>query len=92
MTIKDQDTSKQLSQESKESSDSKQNREIIDDAFYVEEAKYKIWHSFNVEGKPLITSLSKEQCISATRFYLKGCQEGWQETDQKYDSIVGGKL
>jgi hypothetical protein len=71
-----------------------QNHELIDDAFYLHETQYKIWHSFDKDGKPLITSLTKENCISATRFYLKGCQEGWpeQESVVTYDGVVGGKL
>ncbi len=71
-----------------------QNRELIDDAFYVQETSYKIWHSFDKDGKPLITSLTRETCVAATRFYLKGCQEGWpdQESGVKYEGVVGGKL
>ena len=70
------------------------NHELIDDAFYVEETPYKIWHSFDKDGKPLITSLTRESCTAATRFYLKGCQEGWSEQESvvKYDGVVGGKL
>lgn len=70
------------------------NRELIDDAFYLEETPYKLWHSFDATGKPLVTSLTKERCISATRFYLKGLQDGWSDQDStvKYDGVVGGKL
>lgn len=67
--------------------------ELIDEAFYVKETPYKLWHSFDKDGKPLITSLTKEKCILATRFYLKGVQEGWSSDDStKYEGIVGGKL
>jgi hypothetical protein len=72
-----------------------QNKErtFYDDAFYVEETPYKLWHSFDKDGKPLITSLTKELCISATRFYLKGIQEGWGENvGSSYEGVVGGKL
>ena len=65
--------------------------EWIDDAFRVEEMKYKLWHSYDKEGKPLITALDEEQCVRATRFYLKGLQEGWPET-VKHEGTVGGKL
>jgi hypothetical protein len=66
---------------------------FYDDAFYVKETPYKMWHSFDKDGKPLITSLTKELCISATRFYLKGVQEGWSEDgSSKYEGTVGGKL
>ncbi|UYA57550.1 hypothetical protein SCREM1_93 [Synechococcus phage S-CREM1] len=64
-----------------------------DGAFYVEQTPYKLWHSFDKDSKPLITSLTKELCISATRFYLKGVQEGWSEDGAtKYEGTVGGKL
>lgn len=52
--------------------------ELIDDCFYVEEQRWKTWKSFDKEHKPLITSLNRDNCISATRFYLKGLQEGWK--------------
>jgi hypothetical protein len=70
------------------------NRDLIDDAFYLKQTPYKLWHSFDKDGKPLITSITEELCISATRFYLKGLQEGWTEDPNtvKYDSYVGGKL
>jgi uncharacterized membrane protein len=64
---------------------------LIDDAFYVDEKKYGLWYSTDKEGNGLITSLTEELCISATRFYLKGRQEGFSET-QKYEGKVGGKL
>lgn len=69
------------------------NHELIDDAFYVQQTPYKIWHSFDKNGKGLITSLHREGCIAATRFYLKGCQEGWtDQTVTTYEGTVGGKL
>ncbi len=66
-------------------------KQLIDDAFYVEEKKYGLWYSTDKEGNGLITSLTEEQCVSATRFYLKGRQEGWSETTT-YEGTVGGKL
>ena len=66
-------------------------KKLIDDCFYVEQKKYGLWDSTDIEGKGLVTSLTEEQCISATRFYLKGRQEGWPET-KTYDGEVGGKL
>jgi hypothetical protein len=68
------------------------NHELIDGAFYVKETPYKVWHSFDKDGKPLITALTEDQCISGTRFYLKGCQEGWDNATMTYDGTVGGKL
>ena len=65
--------------------------DYIDDAFRVEQTRLKTWRSFTKEGKELITALNEEVCINATRFYLKGLQEGW--TDAKtYDGTVVGKL
>lgn len=69
-----------------------QNRELIDGVFYVEETRWKTWRSFKEDETPLLLSLYKEQCISATRFYLKGCQEGWGDTTTSYQGIVDGKL
>jgi hypothetical protein len=65
--------------------------EWIDDCFRVEQKRWGTWDSYDKDGKVIITSLTEEQCISATRFYLKGNQEGWEEV-KSYDSIVGGKL
>ena len=69
------------------------NQELIDDCFYVSEQRWKTWNSYDKEGKSLITSLTKEECINATRFYLKSLQDGtWNQTEKTYDSTVGGKL
>lgn len=65
--------------------------ELIDDAFYVQKQKWGTWNSFDKDNQPLITSLTEDSCISATRFYLKGRQEGFSES-QTYESEVGGKL
>jgi hypothetical protein len=65
--------------------------EWIDDCFRVEEKRWRTWSSYNKEEKEIITSLTKEQCILATRFYLKGKQEGFED-DKIYEGIVGGKL
>ena len=64
---------------------------LIDDCFYVEEKKYGLWHSWDKDGNGLVTALTEESCISGTRFYLKGRQEGWAET-KTYSGEVGGKL
>jgi predicted Fe-S protein YdhL (DUF1289 family) len=65
--------------------------EWLDGCFRVEEKRWGTWSSYDKEEKELITSLTKEQCIFATRFYLKGKQEGFEETET-YDSVVGGQL
>jgi len=74
--------------------DSKQNQEIqwIDDAFKVYKTRFGLWHSEAKNGEKLISSLSEEQCVKSTRFYLKGKQEGWDESRVLNDGIVGGKL
>ena len=76
------------------SNDSKQNQEIqwIDDAFKVYKTRFGLWHSEAKNGEKLISSLSEEQCVKSTRFYLKGKQEGWDESRVLNDGIVGGKL
>jgi hypothetical protein len=66
-------------------------KKLIDEAFYVDEKKYGLWYSTDKEGNGLITSLTEESCISATRFLLKGRQEGFTES-KTYDGQVGGKL
>ena len=66
-------------------------KKLYDDAFYVEEKKYGLWSSSDKEGNGLITSLTEEECVRATRWYLKAKQEGFEET-QTYDGVVGGKL
>lgn len=69
------------------------NKNLIDDAFYLERSQWGTWRSFDVNGKELITSLTEENCINATRFYLKGLQENWNnDTSSKYEGVVGGKL
>ena len=69
------------------------NKELIDDIFYCEETPYKLWHSFDKDGEPLVTALTEKQCISGTRFYLKGLQDGWDDTNTtKHEGTVGGKL
>jgi hypothetical protein len=71
------------------------NKQLIDDCFYVEQKKYGTWDSYDKEGKCIVTSLTEEQCIRATRFILQGRQEGWNEEQtmvKSENSTVGGKL
>ena len=67
-------------------------KKLIDDCFYIEQKKYGLWNSTDLDGKELVTSLTEEQCISATRFYLKGRQEGFPEPKKVHEGTVGGKL
>ena len=65
-----------------------------DDAFYVEQKKYGLWQSHYPDEKGIITSLTEEECVRATRWYLKAKQDGeFDKVETKtYDSVVGGKL
>lgn len=70
-------------------------KQLIDDCFYVEQKRYGTWDSYDKEGKCIVTSLTEEQCIRATRFILQGRQEGWDEEQtmvKSENSTVGGKL
>jgi len=63
----------------------------IDDAFRVEQTRWKTWRSYSKDGKEVITSLAEDTCIAATRQYLKWQQEGFPEV-QTHVGVVGGKL
>jgi len=68
-------------------------KQLYDDCFYIEQKKWGTWQSTDKDGKGLITSLTEEDCVRATRFYLKGLQEGFDKLETKvYDGVVGGKL
>ena len=69
-----------------------EKRRLVDDCFYVQEKKYGLWDSTDLDGKGLVTSLTEEQCVQATRFYLKGRQEGFSEPEKVHEGEVGGKL
>ena len=68
------------------------DKQLIDDAFYVEESTWKTWKSYDKDGKPLVASLTSDACIAATRFYCKGLQEGFGENSKSYVGQVDGKL
>jgi dissimilatory sulfite reductase (desulfoviridin) alpha/beta subunit len=65
---------------------------LIDGAFTVDKARWGTWRSFDAEGKELVTSMSEEACINATRCFLKWKQEGFTEETTSYAGTVGGKL
>ena len=65
---------------------------LIDDAFYVKKQDWGTFVSRTVDDKPLVTSLTEEACIAATRCYLKWCQDGFTEKASSYAGTVGGKL
>jgi hypothetical protein len=64
---------------------------LIDDTFFVKQQKWGTWNSYDKEGKGLVTSLTEDQCISATRYILKGRQEGFPES-KSYEGQISGKL
>jgi len=65
---------------------------MIDDCFYIKTQRWGTFISVNKDGTSLITSLTEDQCINATRWYLKTKQEGFTDNNKGYDSVVGGKL
>lgn len=64
---------------------------FIDGCFTVDKARWGTWRSFDTEGNGIITALTEEQCVSATRWYLKCLQEGFPEA-ATHEGTVGGKL
>ena len=68
-------------------------KQLIDDCFYVEEKKWGTWDSYDKDGKCIITALTEEDCVRATRYYLKLKQENrLNETEKTYSTTVEGKL
>ena len=68
-------------------------KQLIDDAFYVEQKKYGLWDSYDKDGKGIVTSLTEEECVRATRFMLKLKQENrLNEVGSTYSGTVDGKL
>ena len=69
-------------------------KKLYDDAFYLEEKKYGLWSSTDKEGNGIITSLTEEDCVRSTRWYLKSKQENLFDkiSEKTYNSIIEGKL
>lgn len=65
---------------------------MIDDCFFIKKQAWGTFVSVHKNGNVLITSLTEDQCVSATRWYLKAEQEGFTDGNKGYDSVVGGKL
>ncbi len=65
---------------------------LYDGAFNVDSKKWGTFTSYDTEGRALVTSLTEENCVEATRCFLKWQQEGFTEKVSTYDSVVGGKL
>jgi len=71
------------------------SKQFYDDyAFYVEQKKYGLWQAYYPDGAGIITSLTEEECVRATRWYLKAKQEGEfdKSSEKSYSGEVGGKL
>lgn len=94
MMTTDQDISNASSKKvDQTSNDSKPNQEnLIDDAFYVKQTKWKTWNSYDENNKVIITSLSEDSCIQSTRWYLKKKQDGFSNKDKIFSGTVDGKL
>lgn len=70
-----------------------EEKQLYDDAFYVEQKRWGTWQSYDKEGTPIITSLSEEETVRSTRYYLKLKQENrLNEVETTYEGTVGGKL
>ena len=67
-------------------------KKLYDDgAFYIEEKRWGTWQSHYPDGSGIITSLTEEQCVKSTRWYLKCLQEGFPDA-KTHEGTVGGKL
>ena len=64
-------------------------KNLIDDCFYIEKARWDVYHSYDKEQKRIITSLTEEGCINATRYYMKGIQEGFDQVNTHRGSVDG---
>jgi hypothetical protein len=49
---------------------------LVDNAFTVGKARWGTYQSYDKDGVKLVTSLTEEQCVAATRFYLASLQDG----------------
>ena len=70
-------------------------KKLIDNCFYVEHKSWGTWQSHYKDGKGIVTSLTEEECIRATRFILKLKQDeknGIIVETKIYSGEVGGKL
>ena len=67
-------------------------QKVYDESFTVKKQRWGTFVSYDLEGTILITSITEDSCISATRWYLKARQEGFEEPVANYQSTVEGKL
>ncbi len=64
---------------------------IIDDSFWIRKQRWGTFISVDKDDNNILTSLTEEQCLQSTRWYLKAKQEGFLATNT-YEGEVGGKL
>jgi hypothetical protein len=64
----------------------------IDDAFWVKKQRWGTFVSVGADDLEIITALTEEECLTATRWYLKAKQDGFTDDARTYDGVVGGKL
>jgi hypothetical protein len=67
-------------------------QKVYDESFTAKKQRWGTFVSYDLEGGILITSLTEDSCINATRWYLKARQEGFEEPVANYQSTVEGKL
>ena len=58
-----------------------------DDAFYVEHKSWGTWQSHYPDGSGIITSLTEEECVRATRFMLKFYQENKLKSTNNEENV-----
>ena len=64
---------------------------VIEPEFEIVRQRWGTFTSVDSDGNKLVTSLTEDQCVAATHFYLKGKQEGFADA-KAHESEVGGKL
>jgi hypothetical protein len=68
-------------------------KKLYDDAFYVEEKRWGTWQSHYPDGAGIITSLTEEQCLKSTRWYLKAkFEKSIDENSKSYQGSMDYKL
>ena len=65
---------------------------LIDGCFRVNAQPWGTYISVNAEGDKLVTSMTEEGCITATRCYLQWKQDVFTDCGSTYNSVVDGKL
>ncbi len=69
-----------------------EDAQVYDEAFWVRKQRWGTFVSVGSDDIDIITALTEEECVTATRWYLKAKQEGFTDDARTYDGVVGGKL